>query len=173
MTRTKVDSLPVYSKDTALHESPSCWGRLYRWLLVSLAALTVLAIFASCKPTRHLGRAKKARNPAYLVKAMHGAVASENRLCSDIGVDVLKLGGNAVDAAIATTFCIGVVNMFSWVNYLAVRIVALIALIPKVRYWWWRIPDGSHTSNNTWRAFGGLHHRFQGDCPCIVQLDHV
>jgi gamma-glutamyltranspeptidase/glutathione hydrolase/leukotriene-C4 hydrolase len=53
------------------------------------------------------------RNPAYLIKVKHGAVASENELCSNIGVDILKEGGNAVDAAVATTFCIGVVNMFS------------------------------------------------------------
>jgi hypothetical protein len=53
------------------------------------------------------------RNPAYLIKAYNGAVASENRICSDLGVRVLKEGGNAVDSAIATTFCVGVVNMFS------------------------------------------------------------
>ena len=53
------------------------------------------------------------RNPAYLIKAKHGAVASENVLCSNIGVEILKEGGNAVDAAVATTFCIGVENMFS------------------------------------------------------------
>ncbi|KAF6761173.1 nucleophile aminohydrolase [Ephemerocybe angulata] len=53
------------------------------------------------------------RNPAYLVKAYNGAVASENRICSDVGVRILKEGGNAVDSVIATTFCIGVVNMFS------------------------------------------------------------
>ena len=56
----------------------------------------------------------KLRNPAYLIKAHHGAVASENKRCSDIGVDALKEGGNAVDAAIATAFCTGVVNMFSY-----------------------------------------------------------
>lgn len=53
------------------------------------------------------------RNPSFLIRARNGAVASENKRCSDIGVDVLKDGGNAVDAAIASTFCIGVVNMFS------------------------------------------------------------
>lgn len=53
------------------------------------------------------------RNPPYLIKVEHGAVASENELCSNIGVETLKEGGNAVDAAVATTFCIGVVNMFS------------------------------------------------------------
>lgn len=55
------------------------------------------------------------RNPAFLVKASHGAVASEAEVCSQIGVDTLKDGGNAVDAAISTTLCIGVVNMFSYV----------------------------------------------------------
>ncbi|KAI0743604.1 gamma-glutamyltranspeptidase [Daedaleopsis nitida] len=52
-------------------------------------------------------------NPAYLVRATHGAVASENEKCSDIGVNTMKAGGNAVDAAVSTTLCIGVVNMFS------------------------------------------------------------
>ncbi|KAF8507469.1 gamma-glutamyltranspeptidase [Hysterangium stoloniferum] len=53
------------------------------------------------------------RNPAYLVRATHGAVATENVLCSNMGVDVLKNGGNAIDAAIASVLCTGVVNMFS------------------------------------------------------------
>ncbi|PPQ98636.1 hypothetical protein CVT24_003969 [Panaeolus cyanescens] len=53
------------------------------------------------------------RNPAFLIKANNGAVAAENHRCSQIGVDTLKEGGNAVDAAIAATFCTGVVNMFS------------------------------------------------------------
>ena len=60
------------------------------------------------------------RNPAYLIKAKSGAVASENIQCSEIGVDTMKDGGNAIDAAVATTFCIGVVNMFSWVPYFLV-----------------------------------------------------
>ncbi|KAI0266757.1 gamma-glutamyltranspeptidase [Gloeopeniophorella convolvens] len=53
------------------------------------------------------------RNPAYLIEAENGAVASENEVCSNIGVEIMKEGGNAVDAAVSTTFCIGVANMFS------------------------------------------------------------
>ena len=53
------------------------------------------------------------RNRAYLVEATHGAVASENEICSEIGVNTMRQGGNAVDAAVSTTLCIGVVNMFS------------------------------------------------------------
>ena len=69
-------------------------------------------ILSGHHPPKYL--ASEPRNPAYLITAKHGAVASENKRCSDIGVDILKGGGNAVDAAIAATFCTGVVNMFSW-----------------------------------------------------------
>ena len=40
-----------------------------------------------------------------------GAVASESKECSKIGVDILKAGGNAADAIVATQFCVGVVGM--------------------------------------------------------------
>ena len=40
-------------------------------------------------------------------------VASDHTVCSTIGANILKEGGNAADAAIATTFCAGVANPFS------------------------------------------------------------
>lgn len=39
-----------------------------------------------------------------------GAVASENRVCSQIGIDLLEAGGNAADALVGTTVCVGVVG---------------------------------------------------------------
>jgi gamma-glutamyltranspeptidase len=48
-----------------------------------------------------------------LINAQKGVVSTENKLCSDIGVDILKQGGTAVDSAIAATLCIGTVNMYS------------------------------------------------------------
>ncbi|KAI7831630.1 gamma-glutamyltranspeptidase [Gamsiella multidivaricata] len=53
------------------------------------------------------------KNTPSLVKAKHGAVATEEIHCSEIGVQVLRDGGNAMDAAIASCLCIGTVNMFS------------------------------------------------------------
>ncbi|KAI0183169.1 gamma-glutamyltransferase [Xylaria flabelliformis] len=41
-----------------------------------------------------------------------GAVASESSVCSEIGIDILKKGGNAADALVATQFCIGVIGMY-------------------------------------------------------------
>ncbi|GAA5912219.1 hypothetical protein JCM6882_005198 [Rhodosporidiobolus microsporus] len=53
------------------------------------------------------------RNAAWMVSGWGGGVASEEERCSRIGVDVLKENGTAVDAAIATALCVGVVNSFS------------------------------------------------------------
>ena len=41
------------------------------------------------------------------------AVATDTQQCSDIGEDILKANGSAVDAAIAAMFCLGVVSMHS------------------------------------------------------------
>ncbi|KAI1110988.1 gamma-glutamyltranspeptidase [Nemania sp. NC0429] len=41
-----------------------------------------------------------------------GAVACESRVCSQIGIDLLARGGNAVDAFVGTQLCVGVVGMY-------------------------------------------------------------
>ena len=41
-----------------------------------------------------------------------GAVASESSICSNIGIDILKSGGNAADSLVATTLCVGVIGMY-------------------------------------------------------------
>lgn len=44
------------------------------------------------------------------VKAAHGMVVSAQHLASDIGVEVMKKGGNAVDAAVAVGYALAVVH---------------------------------------------------------------
>lgn len=45
----------------------------------------------------------------YVVKS-NGAVASDHGRCADQGVEMLRKGGNAVDAAVVTALCQGLYN---------------------------------------------------------------
>ena len=45
-----------------------------------------------------------------IVEAEHGVVAADDERCSDIGIDILREGGHAVDVAVSTSFCLGVAS---------------------------------------------------------------
>ncbi|CAK7337372.1 unnamed protein product [Dovyalis caffra] len=49
-------------------------------------------------------------NSAEIVESEQGVVASDDARCSEIGASILRQGGHAVDAAVATSLCVGVVN---------------------------------------------------------------
>ena len=126
-------------------------SRLLVLISVSICALiylsrVVLLLHRSSSFPSTCGDLACTRNEAYLVKAKHGAVASENKLCSDIGVSVLKRGGNAVDSAISATLCIGVVNMFSWVMASHRGDLILNYFSEKIGNRWRRLHDSPHPS---------------------------
>jgi gamma-glutamyltranspeptidase/glutathione hydrolase len=58
--------------------------------------------------SRAASKSIQIRKPAVISE--EGLVTSQNRIASEIGADVLRKGGNAVDAAIATSFALGVVE---------------------------------------------------------------
>lgn len=76
---------------------------------VSLAFLLIVLVCAPCATFSQTG-ATRATAPGWRepVRAPHAMVASTSRHASQIGVDVMKRGGNAVDAAVAVAFALAV-----------------------------------------------------------------
>lgn len=48
-------------------------------------------------------------NDEDVIESELGVVAADDRRCSEIGASMLRKGGHAVDAAVATALCLGVV----------------------------------------------------------------
>ncbi|KAI3953571.1 hypothetical protein MKW92_012068 [Papaver armeniacum] len=55
----------------------------------------------------------KEANQGSTVESEHGVVAADDGRCSEVGAAALRDGGHAVDAAVATALCLGVVHPMS------------------------------------------------------------
>src|SRR5271156_3025485 len=52
----------------------------------------------------------------------HGAVAMEIAECSQVGADILSLGGNAADAMIAGCLCVGTIASYHSYSLMLVKL---------------------------------------------------
>ncbi|XP_043709470.1 glutathione hydrolase 1-like [Telopea speciosissima] len=77
-------------------------------LLWPTITLLFLFLLPTCSSHSSLSDLTKPRHE--LITAHNGVVTTDDGRCSRIGRDILKEGGNAVDAAIAAALCLGVVS---------------------------------------------------------------
>ncbi|KAL2332802.1 hypothetical protein Fmac_014015 [Flemingia macrophylla] len=77
-------------------------------LLLWHAVIGLLLVSNLASANSSLNGHKKHR--AEVIYARNGAVATDDRRCSRIGLKILREGGHAVDAAVAASLCLGVVS---------------------------------------------------------------
>lgn len=91
--------------------------RAFRVCLLLLIALTMTERLLTLAETAHAaGYDRPGSDPKQsrsMIVAKHGIVATSQPLAAQVGLDVLKRGGNAADAAIAANAAIGVVEPMS------------------------------------------------------------
>ncbi|KAF9616013.1 hypothetical protein IFM89_027952 [Coptis chinensis] len=96
------------------------WTRIL-WLLFAVLIFTIpgLVVYINSDPWRQGNvntnnhKYRKEREVKDVVESEHGVVAADDGRCSEIGASTLRQGGHAVDAAVATALCLGVVNPMS------------------------------------------------------------
>lgn len=76
--------------------------RLARWILIAIVGLGVGGAFAQTAPI-HSGRDR-----IHAVFAENAMVASQEAIATQVGLDIMRNGGNAVDAAVAVGFALAV-----------------------------------------------------------------
>ncbi|KAL2928821.1 Glutathione hydrolase 3 [Bienertia sinuspersici] len=104
---------PLLLDDTHKKSKVNSWG-VFIFSLLALLTITGLAFGGNkaswlvfTEQESHGNTQVKNRE---IVVSKKGVVAADDGRCSEVGASMLRLGGHAVDAAVATALCVGVVN---------------------------------------------------------------
>lgn len=108
----------IYLKQPRLYGAVMMFALLAVPLLIAVVVLAVQlqqqsadTLGSSSASTSDTSNTVKSNNFAsFYVNSTKGVVATDTPTCSQIGVDILSKGGNAIEAAIAATLCLGVIS---------------------------------------------------------------
>lgn len=98
---------------------PKTFSALVTFIIFALPFLVSLIVILtlSRSPTTNTASTCPSSNASssdvwssFAVDSSYGAVATDHPTCSEVGVDILRKGGNAIDASIAAKLCLGVVS---------------------------------------------------------------
>src|SRR6266853_2009147 len=79
-----------------------------RWILATILLVVAYCVPAAAQEQRRGFYTPPASDAIHAVVAEHGMVVAQEKIAARLGADVLRRGGNAVDAAVATGFALAV-----------------------------------------------------------------
>ncbi len=79
-----------------------------RWILATILLVVAYCVPAAAQEQRRGFYTPPASDAIHAVVAEHGMVVAQEKIAARLGADVLRGGGNAVDAAVATGFALAV-----------------------------------------------------------------
>ncbi|KAL9266071.1 Glutathione hydrolase 3-like protein [Drosera capensis] len=114
---------PLPSQSNSSHQTNSFSEKRWsRALLIFSAMLTISSLVLGGNSNGVVVVEKQKLQQSYgrippkvseIVESEKGVVAADDARCSEVGASVLRKGGHAVDAAVATALCLGVVSSIS------------------------------------------------------------
>ncbi|GFQ07671.1 gamma-glutamyltranspeptidase 3 [Phtheirospermum japonicum] len=92
----------------------SSWTKALLLILVLILAISCISLSGNLIPREekddHKSTGRSRSRNGDIIKSQKAVVAADDGRCSEIGVLMLEKGGHAVDAAVSTAVCLGVVS---------------------------------------------------------------